>query len=215
MGLMQQTQIMERFPLPVWEWSRQMQDIYHNHPHRIEDFAKSYSRNQFISKTWMIEVLKVYADIDSKTSWWLMGSWYGSLTVPLINSQFHPSKRIHLVDFDKEALQIAEKLHGSHNIVTHNIDVNWEMKRLSKVKADIWINTSCEHMYPLTDEFTPEGLCVFQSTNYTKDPSHINCSDTLDDFIEQCNFKELIYSGEKPFHDYDNYHKRFMVLGYK
>ena len=215
MAMMEQTKVMERFPFPVWEWSRQMQDILYNYPHRAEDFAKSYSRNQFIAKTWMIEVLKVYADIDRSTKWWVMGSWYGTLTVPLITTYFYPKNQIHLVDFDEEALEIAEKLHGKYTVGVHHIDVNWDMERLSKVKADIWINTSCEHMYPMTDEFNPKGLCVFQSTNFTKDPSHINCVDTLDDFVDQCNFKEIVYKGERQFHDYDDHHKRFMVLGYK
>ena len=85
----------------------------------------------------------------------------------------------------EEALEIAEKLHGKYTVGVHHIDVNWDMERLSKVKADIWINTSCEHMYPMTDEFNPKGLCVFQSTNFTKDPSHINCVDTLDDLSEK------------------------------
>ena len=107
MAMMEQTKVMERFPFPVWDWSRQMQDILHNYPHRVEDFAKSYSRNQFIAKTWMIEVLKVYADIDRATKWWVMGSWYGTLTVPLITSYFYPKNQIHLVDFDEEALAIT------------------------------------------------------------------------------------------------------------
>ena len=77
MGLMQQTKMMEGFPIPVWEWSRQLAEITHDYPHRVEDFAKSYSRNQFIAKTWMLEVLKVYADLDRTTKWWIMGSWYG------------------------------------------------------------------------------------------------------------------------------------------
>ena len=212
---MQQTKMMELFPIPVWEWSRQLAEISQDYPHRTEDFAKSYSRNQFIAKTWMLEVLKVYVDIDRSTKWWIMGSWYGSITVPLIRSTFKPKDKIHLVDFDNEALDIAKKLHGDYAISTHHIDVNWEMKRLSKLKADVWINTSCEHMYPLTEEFNPNGLCVFQSTNFAKDPSHINCCKNLDEFIEQCNFKEILYSGEKPFHDWDDIHKRFMVIGYK
>ena len=215
MGLMQQTKMMEGFPIPVWEWSRQLAEITHDYPLRVEDFAKSYSRNQFIAKTWMLEVLKVYADLDRTTKWWIMGSWYGSITVPMIRNTFKPTSKIHLLDFDKEALDIAKKLHGDYAISTHHIDVNWEMKRLSKLKADVWINTSCEHMYPLTEEFNPNGLCVFQSTNFAKDPSHINCCKDLDEFIEQCNFKEILYSGEKPFHDWDDLHKRFMEIGYK
>ena len=39
MAMMEQTKVMERFPFPVWEWSRQMQDILYNYPHRAEDFC--------------------------------------------------------------------------------------------------------------------------------------------------------------------------------
>ena len=33
---------MDKFPIPVWEWSRVMQWVNYKWPHRVEDFAKSY-----------------------------------------------------------------------------------------------------------------------------------------------------------------------------
>ena len=213
---MEQTKVMERFPFPVWEWSRQMQDILYNYPHRAEDFAKSYSRNQFIAKTWMIEVLKVYADIDRSTKCWVMGSWYGTLTVPLITTYFYPKNQIHLVDFDEEALEIAEKLHGKYTVGVHHIDVNWDMERLSKVKADIWINTSCEHMYPmwkwreLNAPIQKNPLLVLQSSNDDIHEDHINCVQSEEELIDQARIKHVIYSGARIL---PNKSTRFMVIG--
>lgn len=205
---------MDKFPIPVWEWSRVMQWVNYKWPHRVEDFAKSYSRNQFYAKTWLVECLDMIDyDINHKTNIWLLGGWYGTLLVPLLQQKYKIGRKIHLVDFDKEALEIAHYLHG-HHIQTHHLDCNFEWERIEKCKADILINTSCEHMYPMTDLKT-DALCVFQSTNFKDDHAHINPVDTLGDFINQCNFKETLFSGDKMFHDYDDEHKRFMVIGYK
>ena len=210
------TVTMDKFPIPVWEWSRQMLDISYNYPHRVEDFAKSFSRNQFYAKCWMMEVLRAEVDftIDRQTRWWILGSWYGTLIIPLIWQYFGTLKKIHMCDFDGEALEIAERLHGKRRLMTHAIDVNWEFERLAKVKTDIMVNTSCEHMYPMTD-FKTDALCVFQSTNFKEDYAHINAVDSLEEFEEQCNMTQVLWKGEIPFHDYDDHHKRFMIIGYK
>ncbi len=43
--------------------------------------------------------------------------------------------------------------------------------------------------------------------------AHINCVDSLEEFIEQTGIQDIYYSGEIPFHTYDDHHKRYMVIG--
>lgn len=209
------TYTMDKFPIPVWEYSRTLIDVNYTYPHRVEDFARSFSRNQFYSKTWLVETLDLIDfDFTSKTNFYILGSWYSSILVPLLFLKYELTRKIHLVDFDDETLQVAKTLHGTEKIMTHKWDCNFEWNKVEKCAADVLINTSCEHMYPMTDVKT-DALCIFQSNNFKHDAAHINCVDTLGDFINQCNFKQVLWSGERPFHDYDDEHKRFMVIGYK
>jgi len=209
--------LMDKFPIPVWEWSRQMEDILYREPHRASDFAHSYSRNQMIAKTWALETLQMIdaPEIDGDPEFTICGSWYGTIFVPLIKYMWGFHTRINMIDFDEGALIYAGKLHGKHNIRHFQMDLNWEMHRMKRIRSDIIINTSMEHMYPWTDESFGGKLCLFQSNNFEKDHAHINCSKTLDDFVEQMNMDEVLYKGEIPFHEWDESSKRFMVIGRK
>ena len=53
-------------------------------------------------------------------------------------------------------------------------------------------------------------LVCLQSNNYYEVDSHINCKDTLEDFIKSLPLKNIMYSGEKR---YKNEYDRFMVIG--
>jgi hypothetical protein len=200
---------MNKFPIDVWEWSFIIEFIHKHFPHRIVDFGKSISKNQFTSKTWLIENLMLHSIVSVKNKEiWILGSWYGTILVPLIRKHLGSIKTIHLVDYDQEALEIASILHGKE-IKTHCMDVNFDFPEIT---GDLIINTSCEHMYPMND-YKFNGLCVFQSNNFTPDAAHINCPETLDDFIAQCGLSQIEFAKEIQFHDYDEQYKRFMIIG--
>ena len=208
---------LDKFPIPVWEWSRQMQEILYRHPHRAEDFARSFSRNQFVAKTWALETMQTIPapELDDNPVFTICGSWYGTIFVPLIRYIFGNNTKMNLVDFDAGALEMAGQLHGRKTIKHFHLDLNWDLHRVKRMSTDILINTSMEHLYPWTNESFGGKLCVFQSNNFTQDHAHINCSETLEEFVESMNMDEVYYSGEIPFHDFDDFHKRFMVIGRK
>ena len=53
-------------------------------------------------------------------------------------------------------------------------------------------------------------LMCLQSNNYYEINSHINCHNTLEDFIKSLPLENILYAGEKRHKDeYD----RFMVIG--
>lgn len=200
---------MKQCPIKFWEWTNTFLFISQNYPHRMKDFAKSFSENQIYAKSWLVETLQMHSISDVKDKEiYILGSWYGTLLVPLLTKKIPHIKTIHLVDYDDEALVIAKNLFP--NVQTMQCDINFDLPDL--IEADIIINTSCEHMLPMKD-FNFNGLCIFQSNNFTPEKSHINCVDTLDEFIEQSGLTEIDFKGEIPFHRYDDEYKRFMVIG--
>jgi len=206
------TSTMEKIPIPFWEWSRWIAWLNNHMPHRVEDFAKSFSENQFYAKSWLVENLMMHNICSVKDKEvWILGSWYGTILVPLLYRKIPNIKTVHLVDYDAETLDLAKRIFRNYNIKIHQYDINFDYP---KIKGDLIINTSCEHMWPMKD-YNFDGLCVFQSNNFREDTSHINCVDSLDEFIAQSGLSQIDYKGEIQFHKYDDIHKRFMVIGKK
>ncbi len=204
------TYSMKRNIIPYWTFSKLYFSAEYRYPHRVNDVVKSFVQNQIHAKTWLVENLAMYHKECKNV--WVLGSWYGNIIVPLLN-HYLKEPFINLVEYDKEALELSRiycfKYLGAKNIGYHNLDVNFDLQDL---EADIIINTSCEHMLPMK-EFNHKGLCAYQSNNYSKDQSHINCVESLEEFIEQCDFKKILFSGETQYHEYDDEYKRFMIIG--
>jgi len=81
--------------------------------------------------------------------------------------------------------------------------------------ADIVINTSCEHItqvqYDQWLENVPDrATIVLQSNNYIID-EHINCSDSLEDFIQKSKLSKIRYQGVLELPKYD----RYLLIGDK
>lgn len=197
---------MRKFPIPAYRWSDWTMKIMSDYPHRGVDFIKSYSENQLSAKSWLVEHLKLHTITNpDNREVWILGSWYGTVLVPLIRSVLN-NTTLHLVDYDPETLAVARTIHP--DIFTHAIDVTFDLPHLD---TDIIINTSCEHMYPMKD-IPMKGLCFYQSNNFKEDIAHINCVDSVEEFAEQSGIKDPeMYTMD--FHRYDDHHKRYMVIG--
>jgi hypothetical protein len=206
------TSTMKKSAIPFWEWNDWLFYIKNNFPYRLEDFIRSFSENQVYAKTWLIEQLIMHPICDVKDKEvWVLGSWYGTILVHLLIKKIPNIKTIHLVDYDKEALDIAGGMFKEYNVQLHHYDINFDWP---KIEGDLIINTSCEHMWPMKD-YPFKGLCVFQSNNFKEEQAHINCVDSLEEFVEQTGIKEIDYKGEIQFHKWDEHHKRYMVIGKK
>jgi hypothetical protein len=98
----------------------------------------------------------------------------------------------------------------------YTIDIKNVMFCGMKKKADVVINTSCEHMYPMSkfreiNSFDDKGrIYVLQSTDADQYEDHINCVQHEDDLADQSNLLNVLYSGSKVL---PNGIKRFMVIG--
>ena len=205
--------------VPVWEWSDTLQLIAHKYPHRYKDFAYSIRKNQWESKSWLMEILSVINEKENPVVW-VLGSWYGTVIVPLVFEYIKDVKQLHLFDYDEEVFEICHSLHKKWNdkIVRHCTDINFEIDKLKsyEVQPDIVINTSCEHMYKMKDLLLEDRdiLYAFQSNNYDQEPAHINIATSLEQFKQQCGLATIEYEGSKPFHDNDEHYKRWMLIGY-
>jgi len=205
--------------VPIWEWSETLELIAHKYPHRYKDFAYSIRKNQWQSKSWLMEILSVINEKENPVIW-VLGSWYGTVIVPLIFEYIKDVKQIHLFDYDEEVFEICHSLHKKWNnkIVRHCKDINFEIDKLKSydIQPDIVINTSCEHMWFMQDLLLKDKsiLYAFQSNNFKLESSHINCTDSLEEFKNQTGLKTIEYEGSMPFHDIDDEYKRWMVIGY-
>ena len=125
--------------------------LRHLPPERMHDFANSLSETQYRSKKWLVDTL-CKQTIPEFPSILILGGWYGSYLVPMLQSSLDPS-HIMLTDIDCDTLSLAESLHGvkynniSTEIQTGMIDVNRDLDVISKMDYDIVIKTSCEHMF--------------------------------------------------------------------
>ena len=199
------TLTMDKIPIPFWEYTRWIEWLSHEEPARVGDFAKSFSENQVCAKTWLIEHLFMTGNHEDKNVC-ILGGWYGTVLVPLLENKIK-TRNIRLIDFDQKTCDIAQGIFP--HIQVECLDINFDLEKLS---SDIIINTSCEHMLPM-NEFDLNGLCVFQSNNFTQETSHINCVESVDELVEQSGITNVIYKGETQFHKWDQDHKRYMVIG--
>jgi len=74
------------------------------------------------------------------------------------------------------------------------------------------INTSCEHIEDLPKwlSLLPTGCRVMlQSNNYTSEPTHVNCVESVDELTQQANLSDLSYAGALELPKYT----RFMLIG--
>ncbi len=207
------TQTMKNMVLPVWKYSRIIQHLEHKKPYRISDFTQSFSLNQIEAKTWLVERLMLH-DINSvqNKKIWILGSWYGTVLVPLLLKKIKGISEINMIDYDAETLDVARTwlfpITHYPQVKMHHMDINFDFE---KIHGDLVINTSCEHMLPM-HEFDIKGLCVFQSNDFTQEYSHINCVKSIDELVLQSGITDVHYTGERPFDDFHDC-KRYMVIG--
>lgn len=185
-------------------------------PEQIQDLANSLSTTQYRSKKWLIDHLK-QQKLPSNPSVLILGGWYGSYLVPMLKADLQPS-RIILTDRDSETLSFAEILHDARHleedvIKMGVIDVEHDVSRINNLRADIVINTSCEHMNGV-DRIkvkNDNAVYVFQSCDEKDDPGHVNAVDTTEQFVTQCGFSTVLMRGRLNL----GHKNRFMVIGLK
>ena len=174
------------------------------------DLLDSYSPNQFKSKENLINHINNLDIINDKSEIVILGGWYGSILLPA----FEYVKRITLIDCDKNILNISKNRLFNHK---KNIDyvVNdvfaWASDSSRIKKADLIVNTSCEHMKPMNElELNTNAYFAFQSNDMFDIPTHINCVKNMKEFEKQIPINSKIIKTDSVK---DNRGTRFTIIG--
>ena len=178
---------------------------------RFKDVLDSFSEGQFESKIWAVEELNKFIT-DEYNECLIIGGWHGLFSHLLSESGF--KNKIVNCELDLTCHTIAKKLKIHDNISFRHAD-GIDLFNEYNHKNKIVVCTACEHIDQdeinfITQLKRSEMLMCLQSNNYYEIDSHINCKDSLEDFVSSVQFKEILYAGQK---NYKNKYDRFMVIG--
>ena len=178
----------------------------------------SINANQRKSKRWLIEILstvftwhKPYYGIAG-SSVLILGGWYGGLA-SMLKRKFSV-EMVRCIDIDPICKKYGRLIYNGEVYIQFRC-LDFIDYPIQKKYHDLIISTSCEH-FKREDliEFinkTPKGISFcLQSNNYYGIEEHINCSDSLEDFVKYLPLHSML-AVELEFEKY----KRFMVIGKK
>ena len=178
---------------------------------RFKDVLDSFSEGQIFNKVWAVQELNKLIE-NSHEECVVIGSWHGLFSYILAESGF--KNKIINIELDKICNDIARMIRVHDNII-FKLGDGMEIFHELNYGNKIVVCTACEHiddeeLYFTLSQKHPNMLVCLQSNNYYEIDSHINCKDTLEDFIKSLPLKNIMYSGKKRYKDeYD----RFMVIG--
>jgi len=182
---------------------------------RVRDASTS---SQLQCKLWIVNELENMNLYPSSVV--LLGGWYANFIVPLLFE--HGVSYIQNFDIDPDVKKLSYKFNKTYKdnetykCYLKNVMFDHIFSTNFKIKPDMIINTSCEHMFPMTRfkklnrGFFNDVVYVLQSTNENKYEDHINCVSGPEELAEQAEFVDIMYSGTKTL---DNGMERFMVIG--
>ena len=180
----------------------------------------SMNQSQLEGKLWIVNELSELMLFPKSVA--LLGGWYANYIVPLLIE--HGVEFIHNFEIDEDAKTIGYKFNKTYkdkkqykcDIVNTVFNPIWNKQKKTEPVFDLIINTSCEHMFPMTRfkqlnrGFFNDVVYVLQSTNEDKYEDHINCVSGPEELAEQAEFVDIMYSGTKKL---ANGMERFMVIG--
>ena len=183
-----------------------------------KDLLDSFSPNQFKSKLKLVEHINKLNILTKNSEIVIFGSWYGSILIPAF---YNKVKKITCIDQDAKVISRAKyNLFKDFNVDFITGDV-FEFRDSFK-NANLFINTSCEHMKsmkewgpaptyknPWWDRVSP-AYFAFQSNNMYDIEGHINCVSSIEEFKYQMPDKAEILVEDKIIDDRGT---RFMLIG--
>ena len=163
----------------------------------------SFTDDLIVSKLWLIsEVSKIHKDFNSI---YILGSWYGNLSLFLLYKNNIQFKKIINVDIDKKVLntgqELATKLKVADKIQPMVKDAN-KLNYSQAKPPSLVINTSVNDIKNNGwFDNIPEGTLVALQTR--------------DEDLDQFKFTKVLYSGSKRLRDPETSYVRNMVIGIK
>jgi hypothetical protein len=193
------------------------------------NWKDAFSRGQLRSKQWLVENLK--NTHNNLGTVYLCAGWYGTLSYLLFLNNFTIHK-IRSFDIDESCWKIAETLNKKYVMQNwkfkastqdiHSLEYpgHYVTKRSNGTECELFddpdtiINTSCEHIVNFREWYDkiPTGkIVILQSNNYYDINDHVNCYDSVDNFVKDCPMSSLDFAGELDCGSYN----RFMLIGKK
>ena len=178
-------------------------------PHRAVDIAQSYDWKQLQCKEWLCDNLELFIPEFEGKRIYIAGGWYGNVLLPELK-KIYPKTEIRLHDIDKEAIGICKNI-----FFKDDTSIKPELVDSSDYFYKYFlINTSCEHMPPLSIKRAKPGgpaktYVALQSNDYFGIEGHVNCVRSATELAEQYKVKEIYYQGSMTFDKYT----RYMVIG--
>ena len=183
-----------------------------------KDLLDSFSPNQFLSKMNLINHINRLNILTKNSQIVIFGSWYGSILIPAF---YDKVQKITCIDQDSKVINRAKyELFKDLDVDFITGDV-FEFRNAYK-NANLFINTSCEHMKPMRewgpapqyknpwwDRVSP-AYFAFQSNAMFDIPTHINCVNNIEEFKKQLPDRaEVLIEDEIP----DERGTRFTLIG--
>jgi hypothetical protein len=168
---------------------------------RYDEFRDMFSSGQIASKEWAVKELSKLDIVNTNSKILIVGSWFGTLGL-MLQKQF-PNINLKLIDIDPRCEIFLKNI----GMPASTVDMYYY-----QYTEDIVVNTSCEHISNLEDwiKLVPKGtLFLLQSNNNREYADHINCVDSIEDFVLKSGLKKILYSGELKMPMYT----RYMILG--
>lgn len=224
--------IMKKQCMTLENWNqaaKYVDETYTIPPSLISKFSSlncdkdAVSLGQLASKAWLMDSLKS-VQIPHRATWAMLGSWYALLVPSLIKAW--DCERIYGIDSDPNHFYTSELLHDNwvqsewrYKAVVSDCDMlmSSDMQfvtsnELIRVKPDVLINTSCEHMsnrwFATADD---SQLIILQTNNQEKYQGHINTCNNMEAVQAKYPMRTVYYSGELKTPAYT----RYMLVGKK
>jgi SAM-dependent methyltransferase len=175
---------------------------------RINEFSPNTLKGSFtddliVSKLWLIrEISKIHKDFNSI---YILGSWYGNLSLFLLDKNNIQFKKIINVDINKKVLSTGQELATKFGVadkiepmVKDANDLDYRQAR----PPSLVINTSVNDMENdgWFDNIPTGTLVAIQ---------------TRDESLDQFKFTKILYSGGKELKDPEDSYIRNMIIGVK
>ena len=159
-----------------------------DNPEIAHDIKDSFGRNQFAAKSLLLDLIDQTGCLDSESQVVIFGCWYGSVIIPKLAKRV---KSIYGIDLDKQVIHIAKNKFWKDNPKVKLIEGDaFTSFRKNYGTANLFINTSCEHMpamkdWPNWSKVSDNAYFAFQSNNMYDIQGHVNCIDNIEDFKKQ------------------------------
>jgi len=168
-----------------------------------KDIINSTNKNQTACKTWLIEETESLITTFYNPKICIAAGWFGHLAS--LMTEF-TNQKILTFDIDPRCAEIGEKFHAKKNIEFLTQDIATH----DCSDFDIVVCTSCEHLPQATiKQFIAKrksnSLVILQSNNFFDVPEHINCKNSLEEFVQDYSQYKIKYKGQLNLAKYTRY----------